>query len=52
MYFLVEKVARVCPPRASEVALQPDRLHFDAQGAELLGRRVYERLVQVVGKIR
>lgn len=37
---------------ASDATLQPDRLHFDAQGAELLGRRVYERLVQVVGKIR
>lgn len=37
---------------ASDATIQRDRLHFDAQGAELLGRRVYEKLCQVVGKIR
>ena len=37
---------------ASDASIQRDRLHFDSQGAELLGKRVYERLVQVAGKIR
>jgi len=37
---------------ASDLTIQRDRLHFDAEGAELLGKRVYERLVQVAGKIR
>ncbi|MDE5571218.1 MAG: sialate O-acetylesterase, partial [Prevotella sp.] len=31
----------------SDGALQRDRLHFNAQGAELLGRRMYEQLVRV-----
>jgi len=37
---------------ASDLSIQKDRLHFDAQGAETLGRRYYKRLVQVVGDIR
>ena len=37
---------------ASDLTIQRDRLHFDSQGAELLGKRVYERLVQVAGEIR
>lgn len=28
----------------SDGSLQPDQLHFDAKGAELLGRRMYDRL--------
>ena len=37
---------------ASDLTIQHDRLHFDAQGAEMLGRRVHECLIQVAGKIR
>ena len=37
---------------ASDLTIQHDRLHFDAQGAEMLGRRIYECLIQVAGKIR
>ena len=37
---------------ASDATIQRDKLHFDAQGAELLGRRFYERLVKVAGIIR
>ena len=37
---------------ASDLTIQRDLLHFDAQGAELLGKRVYECLVQAAGKIR
>ena len=33
-----------------DATIQRDRLHFDAKGAELLGKRVYERLTEVVGK--
>ena len=32
---------------ASDATLLKDRLHFDAQGAELLGRRFYEKLTQI-----
>lgn len=35
---------------ASDATIQKDRLHFDAQGAELLGKRVYEKLMEVVGE--
>ena len=31
---------------ASDCSLLPDHLHFDAQGAELLGRRMFEKLVE------
>ena len=37
---------------ASDLTIQHDRLHFDAQGAEMLGRRIYECLIQVARKIR
>ena len=37
---------------ASDATIQRDKLHFDAQGAELLGRRFYEQLVKVAGIIR
>ncbi len=37
---------------ASDLTIQHDRLHFDAQGAEMLGRRVHECLIQVAGKNR
>lgn len=37
---------------ASDATLQRDRQHFDAQGAEMLGKRVYERLVKVAGRIK
>jgi len=35
-----------------DASIQRDRLHFDSNGAELLGRRVYERLTKVTGGIR
>jgi hypothetical protein len=35
---------------ASDATIQKDRLHFDAQGAELLGKRVFEKLMEVVGE--
>lgn len=34
----------------SDGTIQQDRLHFDAPGAELFGRRVYEQLTKIVGK--
>lgn len=37
---------------ASDATIQTDRLHFDAQGAELLGRRFYEKMTEVGGKIK
>ena len=37
---------------AEDLTLQKDRLHFDAKGAELLGQRVYEKLVEVAGPIK
>ena len=30
---------------ASDLSLLPDRLHFNAQGAQTLGQRVYETMV-------
>ena len=32
---------------ASDLTLQRDQLHFDAKGAEMLGRRFYEKLVEL-----
>ena len=37
---------------ASDATIQADRLHFDAQGAELLGRRFYEKMTDVIGIIK
>ncbi len=37
---------------ASDATIQKDRLHFDAQGDELLGKRMYKQLKRVVGSIR
>lgn len=37
---------------ASDATIQNDRLHFDAQGAELLGWRMYKKLTEVAGKIK
>ena len=37
---------------ANDATIQADRLHFDAQGAELLGRRYYHKMSNVVGKIK
>ena len=36
---------------ANDLTLQSDKLHFDAKGAEALGRRFYEKLVEI-GVIR
>lgn len=52
LYRLAEEDSNFHVVDASDATIQRDRLHFDAQGAELLGKRVYERLVQVAGKIR
>lgn len=35
-----------------DATLQRDRLHFDSKGAELLGQRIYKRLVEVTGGIK
>lgn len=32
---------------ANDLTLQRDQLHFDAKGAEMLGRRFYEKLVEL-----
>ena len=32
---------------ASDLTLQSDQIHFDAKGAEMLGRRFYEKLVEI-----
>ncbi len=32
---------------ASDLTLQSDQLHFDAKGAEILGKRFYEKLVEI-----
>jgi len=37
---------------ASDLTIQEDRLHFDAQGAETLGRRYFKQLIQVLGTIK
>ena len=37
---------------ASDLTIQKDRLHFDAQGAEALGKRYFEKLMQVIGAVR
>ena len=50
LYRLEEEDADFHVVDVSDATIQQDRLHFDAQGAELLGRRVYERLVEVVGR--
>ena len=52
LYRLAEEDPNFHVVDASDASIQRDRLHFDAQGAELLGKRVYERLVQAAGKIR
>lgn len=36
----------------SDATIQSDRLHFDAKGAELLGRRFYKKMTEEVGKIK
>ena len=35
-----------------DATIQRDRLHFDRKGAELLGQRVYKRLMEVTGGIK
>jgi len=35
-----------------DATVQPDRLHFDRTGAELLGHRIYKRLTEITGRIR
>ena len=35
---------------ASDLSIQRDHLHFDAKGAEQLGRRMNERLIQTMGE--
>jgi len=37
---------------ASDLSIQRDRLHFDAQGAETLGKRYYDQLIQVIGTLK
>lgn len=37
---------------ASDATIQADRLHFDAQGAELQGRRFYKKMTEAGGKIK
>ena len=34
---------------ASDASLLPDKIHFDAAGAELLGQRIYEKLIETTG---
>jgi hypothetical protein len=52
LYHLAEEDSNFHVVDASDLTIQHDRLHFDAQGAEMLGRRIYECLIQVAGKIR
>jgi hypothetical protein len=35
-----------------DATIQRERLHFDRKGAELLGQRVYKRLMEVTGGIK
>ena len=37
---------------ASDATIQKDCLHFDADGAELLGRRMYAQLIEVAGRFK
>ena len=37
---------------ASDANIQKDCLHFDADGAELLGRRMYAQLIEVAGRFK
>ena len=52
LYRLAEEDPNFHVVDASDLTIQRDLLHFDAQGAELLGIRVYKCLVQAAGKIR
>ena len=52
LYRLAEEDPNFHVVDASDLTLQRDQLHFDARGAELLGKRVYERLIKVAGKIK
>ena len=52
MYRLEKEDSNFHVVDASDATIQTDRLHFDAQGAELLGRRFYQKMTDVVGKIK
>lgn len=52
LYRLAEEDPNFHVVDASDITIQRDQLHFDSQGAELLGERVYKCLVQVAGEIR
>ena len=52
LFRLAEEDANFYVVDVSDATIQRDHLHFDAQGAELLGKRMYEKLTEVVGKLK
>ncbi len=52
LYKLAEEDANFHVVDISDGTIQSDRLHFDAQGAGLLGQRVYGQLMEVIGDSR
>ncbi len=52
LFRLAEEDADFYVVDVSDATIQRDHLHFDAQGAELLGKRMYEKLTEVVGKLK
>ena len=47
MYRLAEEDANFHVIDLSDATIQRDHLHFDAQGAELYGKRVYDKLMEI-----
>ncbi len=52
LYRLAEEDPNFHVVDIEDATIQRDRLHFDSKGAELLGQRVFKRLMEVTGGIK